>query len=72
MAEEKSKRTVAEIQQEYGNLCTRAGHVQYQLDAHTKDLQMINQLLRDLNFEAAAAQADEKQAAQEPQKEEQK
>lgn len=71
MAEEKPKRTVAEIQQEYGQLCTRAGHVQYQLHAHSKDLELINQTLRDLNFEAASAQADEKKL-EESKKEEQK
>ncbi len=52
----KSSRTVQEIQVEYSQLCTRAGHLQYQLSTLNKDLEAINGLLRDLNNEAFAAQ----------------
>lgn len=58
MSETQNKtRTVPEIQQEYTSECTRAGHLQYQIVTLSKDLDMLNDHLRDLNLEAAAAQA---------------
>jgi septation ring formation regulator EzrA len=50
-----SARTVEEISQEYSRLCAKAGHCQYQIETLKKDLEMINQTLRDLNLEAAKA-----------------
>lgn len=63
MSNEKKTRSVAEIQAEYQGLCTRAGHFQYQIFNFTKDLELVNQKLRDLNFEAAAAHQAEQEAA---------
>ncbi len=59
---DKPKRTVAEIQQEYQGCCVKAGHCQYQLYTLEKDLEMINNTMRDLNLEAAASQAAEQEA----------
>jgi hypothetical protein len=59
---EKKDRSVAEIQQEYQQLCFKAGHLQYQIDALSKDLAVLNGTMRDLNFEAAGAQAKEAEA----------
>ena len=53
MEEEKKTRTVEQIGQEYQVLCTRAGHTQYQIDALSNDLDMMNEELRSLNLEAA-------------------
>lgn len=63
---EKKVRTVPEIQNEYQGLCLRAGHLNYQIYALSKDLDMVQNSLRDLNIEAATAQAAEKAAAATP------
>jgi len=60
---EKKTRTVAEIQQEYQGLCFKAGHLQYQISALSKDLELLNSTMRDLNFEAASVQAKESEAS---------
>lgn len=60
-----SKRTVPEIQQQYKNLCLKAGHLQYQVYTLGKDLEFVNKELRDLNLEAASLKADEDKAAAE-------
>lgn len=52
----KAPRTLAEVQAEYQGLCTRVGHTQYQIYGLTKELELFNQKLRDLNFEGAAIQ----------------
>lgn len=56
---EAKKRSIPEIQQEYQNLCLKAGHLQYQVYTFTKDLEAVNKELRDLNLEAAAVKAAE-------------
>ena len=65
MVDEKKQRTFDEIQAEYASLCTRAGHIQYQVFALNKDLELLNNTLRDLNLEGATAKqkADEIAAA---------
>jgi septal ring factor EnvC (AmiA/AmiB activator) len=55
----KAPRTVQEIQNEYSNLCAKAGHLQYQIATLGKDLDLLNAQLRDLNFEAASAKNNE-------------
>lgn len=55
-------RSIVEIQTEYQNLCLKAGHLQYQVYTFGKDLDMVNQELRDLNLEAAAIKAQEAKA----------
>ena len=51
------ERTVEQIQQEYTQLCVKAGHTQYQIAQLKRDIDLMNSTLRDLNLEAAAAQA---------------
>lgn len=51
------ERNLQDIQQEYINLCNKAGHLQYQIFVYEKDLSILNDTLRSLNFEAAALQA---------------
>lgn len=57
-----STRTIPEIQQEYQNLCLKAGQLQYQVYTFSKDLEMVNKELRDLNLEAAAVNAAQEAA----------
>lgn len=59
----KSPRTVPEIQQQYSLLCTQAGHLQYEIATKSKDLELLNSTLRDLNSEAYAAQQAAEQEA---------
>ena len=66
MEDKKIERTLEQITQEYSQLCSKAGHAQYQVHVHTKDLEIINGQLRDLNFEASAIQAKAKEAAEAP------
>ena len=60
---EKPKRTVEEVQREYNQGCLRAGHMQYQIAVLSKDLNILNDALRDLNFEAATIQAKNNEEA---------
>jgi hypothetical protein len=53
------KRPISDIHAEYSNLCAKAGHIQYQIYNNNKDLEIINQQLRDINLEAAKLQAEE-------------
>lgn len=57
MAEEKKERTLNDVQGEYNRGCLRAGHLQYQILTLQKDLSVLNDTLRDLNFEASGIQA---------------
>ena len=47
-------KSVEALQQEYGSLCAKAGHIQYQISVLTTDLAEINNQLKSLNFEAHA------------------
>lgn len=47
-------RSFQDVQNEFGALCARAGHLQYQIYTFKKDLDLINSQIRDLNLEAAA------------------
>lgn len=71
MSEEKKTRTRQDIQQEYSQLCAKAGNLQYQIWAFNKDLENLYSAARDLNQEAAEldANARAEKAAQEPAKE---
>jgi hypothetical protein len=60
MSEEKKVRTLDEVSKEYGQLCAKAGNIQYQIYVFTKDLALLNEELQTLNFEAAKLQAAEK------------
>lgn len=67
MSEENKKpevRTSQVIQQEYAQQCARAGNLQYELHAKSKDLEVLNNTLRDLNFEYVGALRSESEAAE--------
>jgi septal ring factor EnvC (AmiA/AmiB activator) len=62
---EEKARTLQDIQSEFSALCTRAGHLTYQAFTFQKDVDLLNNRMRELNFEAAAlqgAKVGEKQA----------
>lgn len=61
-------RSIQEIQQQYQNLCARAGHLQYTIKCTAEDLHMVNEQLKELNLEATAAQSEPK--TEEPKAEE--
>lgn len=56
MSEAKVPREIAVIQSEYQQLCTKLGHISYQIDALSKDAAIVNSSLRELNLEAVASQ----------------
>jgi uncharacterized coiled-coil protein SlyX len=56
---ETQKRTVEQVHQEYSQVCAQAGHAQYQVFVHTKDLELLNNKLRDLNNEADKLRAEQ-------------
>jgi DNA anti-recombination protein RmuC len=59
----KAPRPLDQIQQEYIQLCTKAGDLQYKISRFDNDLESINEQLQMLNFEAAAAREAEHNAA---------
>lgn len=59
MSEQSKPRTLDDIRAEYQNLCSKAGHLQYQIHALSDDLELTNKALRDLNLEAAALPKEE-------------
>lgn len=58
------KRTFETIQTEYQQLALRAGHTQYQIHALSKDLALLNEQMRDLNFEGAKIKAESEKKAE--------
>jgi len=68
----KAPRKLEEIQAEYQRLCLQAGHIQYQMSTLEKDLSLLNEQMRDLNLEGAAAQKAAAEAAAKEAKEENK
>lgn len=61
-----SHRPISEISQQFVNLASRAGQLQYQIVEIQKDLDQVNAGLRDLNLEAAAVKAAEAAAGGSP------
>lgn len=55
----KQKRPVADIQQDYSQVCARLGHVEYQSYIHNRDAEKLKKELEDLNLEAAASAAED-------------
>jgi len=53
------ERTLEDVKKEYGDGCVKAGHLQYQIFTLSKDLEVLNNVLRDLNLEAAKLQNEE-------------
>lgn len=49
-----NKRTEEVIYREYSELALKAGQLQYQIVTIQKDLDLVNEQMRALNFEAAA------------------
>lgn len=64
MPEKAKKRSLQEINQEYTQVLLKAGQAQYHASVLAGDLDMYNAELRDLNLEAAAAQAHEQEVAE--------
>lgn len=64
--DQKKDRSVQDCQNDYQNMCLKAGHLQYQIFTLKKDLELVNESLRDVNLEAAGIKA--KEAAQNEQK----
>lgn len=62
MVEQNKERTVEVIQQEYQGLCLKAGHTQYQINILSKEMDILNENLRSLNFEASALQQKKAEA----------
>lgn len=63
MSEAQKDRTPQEIQQEYSNACLKAGNLQYELICKQNDLKLLNDRLRDLNFEFIKAKNVEAEVA---------
>jgi len=56
-------REMAEIQSAYQQLCANAGQLQYQLKIQSRELDMINSKLEEVNREAAARMQLDKDAS---------
>lgn len=50
---ENKERTLDDVKREYSQFCFDAGQIQYQIFSLKKDLELLNNQIRDLNFEAA-------------------
>jgi hypothetical protein len=61
-----TKRTVAEIENDFRNASTKAGYVQFQIFQLKADLALLNEQIRDLNTEGLKAQAEAKAEAAAP------
>lgn len=55
MSNQNPPRSVQEIQTDYSNSCLKAGNLQYEIACKEKDLSLLNDRLRELNFEYVAA-----------------
>jgi hypothetical protein len=69
MSEVKKERTMEEIQKEYGAICASTGQLQYQAFIISKDLELLNSKLRDLNIEAAGVAKKAQEASAEKKEE---
>lgn len=72
MSEEKVERTLNDVQQDYLKAAAQAGEMQYKAVRLSKDLEVVNKILLDLNLEAASIQARDATRAAEAAKSEQK
>jgi hypothetical protein len=68
MEEKKKARTIAEITKDYSDLCAKAGDLGFKLFSFKNDLDQVQALMRDLNFEYVTAKnlADAVAAAAKP------
>lgn len=60
MSESPKSRTLAEVQQEYANMCYKYGHLLAQSKAFAADAELVFEQLKELNFEAAKVQTETK------------
>jgi hypothetical protein len=51
---EDKSRSLDQVSIEYQKACVQAGNLQYQIFVLSKDLELLNDSLRNLNLEAAA------------------
>lgn len=58
-----TKKTLPELQQEYANLCAKAGEAQYKIASLKADVDEYHKQLRTVNLEAAALNAEAAKAA---------
>lgn len=63
--EEKPSRTMDQIQQEYAANAAKLGQLSYQVYILGKDIELLNQAMRNLNLEAAELKGKEAAAAKE-------
>jgi len=54
-------RTLKEVEQEFSNLLVKSGHLQYQIKVLSDDLNVLNEQIKELNFEAAKINAAAKE-----------
>ena len=67
---ESIKRSTKELKAEYANLALQAGNLQYEISCKERDLETLNNTMRELNFEfISASESEAKQAAEEKAKE---
>lgn len=60
----KETRTFEEVQKEFTALCVNAGNLAYQIFTQEKDLELMNNRMRELNFEAAGIKGKEAKQAE--------
>jgi hypothetical protein len=58
------KRTLDEIKQEYANICSKAGNINYQISCMKDDLNLLHEQMRELNQEGAKLIAESKSAGE--------
>lgn len=66
---QRAPRVREDIEYEYGRLVTQAGQTQYQIAVYEQELERLNDSLKDLNYEAAARQKLDAEAAAVPKEE---
>lgn len=52
-------RNLEQLQKEYGQMCVKAGNLQYQIYALSKDLALLNQSMQDINIESTTLPKEE-------------
>lgn len=57
-----NKRTLADLQQEYSQLCSTAGHLEYQIFALQSELDSVNNALQSISLEAGTAKSNNETA----------
>lgn len=65
MSEPKKERALKDVEAEYHNLVYKAGTLQYQVNVLSADLNLVNDQIKELNFEAAKLKSEEKLKEQE-------